>query len=213
MPNNNKAGDDSSRPNNGRAFRVPLRTWIVWLTIFGGILLLMLIRDWWESPDENLPQWRFQQLLESNLIAQATVNYSPQNSLLTEIVGKHYIPDKEGKPIKGEDGRPKEVLFRTKARLNSDLEEQLFSKFQFEPREPNTMLMSIFWSVLPILVIAVLIWFFFIRQIRRVSRNSPSSADLQARTSAQQDRLDQILDKWEDQAKRMDAVLDKMEKR
>jgi len=213
MPNYNEPGGDRSSHNNGRAFRVPPRTWIVWITILGGIIWLMLMRERWDSQGEFLPQWRFQQLLESNLIAQATVNYSPQNSLLTEIVGKHYVPDKDGNPIKGKHGKPKEVLFHTKARLSPALEEQLFSKIQFEPREPNTMLMSIFWSVLPIVVIAVLIWFFFIRQIRRVSRNSPSSVDLQARTSAQQDRLDQILDKWEDQAKRMDAVLDRMEKR
>ena len=213
MPDGTQLSDDDHRPKKGGEFRVPPRTWFVWTAIFGGIILLMLMRERWDSQGEYLPQWRFQQLLDSNLIAQATVNYSPQNSLLTEIVGKHYVPDKDGKPIKGEDGRPKEMLFRTKARLSPALEELLFSKFQFEPREPNTMLMSILWSVLPIIVIAVLIWFFFIRQIRRVSRNSPSSADLQARTSSQQDRLDKILDKWEDQAKRMDAVLDKMEKR
>jgi len=213
MPDGTQHRDENCSHKKGSEFRVPPRIWFVWLAIFSGIILLMLMRERWESEGENLPQWRFHQLLESNLIAQTTVNYSPQNSLLTELVGKHYIPDKDGNPIKGEDGRPKEVLFRTKARLSPALEEQLFRKFQFEPREPNTMLMSIFWSVLPIVVIAVLIWFFFIRQIRRVSRNSPSSADSQARASTQQDRLDKLLDKWEEQAKRMDAVLDKMEKR
>ena len=213
MPDVTQFSDDDHRPKKGGEFRVPPRTWIIWITIFGGIILLMLMRERWDSQGENLPQWRFQQLLESNLIAEATVNYSPQDLPLMEIVGKYYLADKDGKPLKWEDGRPKQVPFHTKARLSPALEEQLFSKFQFEPREPNTMLMSILWSVLPIVVIAVLIWFFFIRQIRRVSRNSPSSADLQARTSSQQDRLDKILDKWEDQAKRMDAVLDKMEKR
>ena len=67
-------------------------------------------------------------------------------------------------------------------------------------------------SVLPIIIIAVLIWFFFIRQIKKANKGSPSVADLNARTAQQQDRLDNILDKWEEQARRMDVLLEKRER-
>src|SRR5262249_13806085 len=175
MADDNKSRDDEMSPTEGGEFRVPPRTWIVWIAIFGGIIMLMLMRERWDSQGENLPQWRFLQLLESNLIAQATVNYSPQNSLLTEIVGKHYVGrDKDGNPLKDENGRPKEVLFRTKARLSPATEEALFRLPQFEPREPNTMLLSVVWSVLPIIVIATLIWFFFIRQIKMAGKGALS---------------------------------------
>ena len=74
------------------------------------------------------------------------------------------------------------------------------------------MLMSVIWSILPIIIIAILIWFFFIRQIKKMAKAAASTSDLQARACEQQDRFDEILDKWEEQAKRMDAVLNKMEK-
>jgi hypothetical protein len=105
-----------------------------------------------------------------------------------------------------------EVPFRTWVRLSDQLEQRLLSMPQFEPHQPNTMLLSMFWSVLPILVIATLIWFFFIRQIKRVARNSPSSPDLQARAAEKLERFDQILDKWERQADRMEALLEKIER-
>jgi large-conductance mechanosensitive channel len=72
--------------------------------------------------------------------------------------------------------------------------------------------MSIAVAILPFVVIALLIYFFFIRQIKKAAKMSPSFADLQTRTAAQQDRLDKIMDKWEEQARRMDAVIGKMER-
>jgi hypothetical protein len=46
------------------------------------------------------------------------------------------------------------VAFRTKARLTEKMEDKLYSLPQFDPHEPNTMLLTAIWSVLPILVIA-----------------------------------------------------------
>src|SRR5204863_6170431 len=133
-------------PKKGGEFRVPPRTWIVWIAIFGGIIMLMLMRDKWETQGEPLPQWKFMQLYDSNLIAQAVVNYNPQNPLLVEIIGKYIVADK--------DGRSKELSFRTRARLTEKDEERLFRDPKIEPREPNTMLLSVVWSVLPIVIIA-----------------------------------------------------------
>src|SRR6266581_1170698 len=118
MPEDNKSNDDEKTPKKGGEFRVPPRTWIVWIAIFGGIIMLMLMRDKWETQGEPLPQWKFLQLYDSNLIAQAVVNYNPQNPLLTEIIGKYIVADK--------DGRSKELSFRTRARLTEKDEERLF---------------------------------------------------------------------------------------
>ena len=96
MPDDTKLNDDDKTPKKSGEFRVPPRTWIVWIVIFAVIILLMLMRDRWQTEAENLPQWKFQQLADSNLIAQAAVNYSPQNPLLTEIIGKYYQADKDG---------------------------------------------------------------------------------------------------------------------
>jgi len=194
-----KDGEHQVSPQGGAGFRVPPRTWIVWITIFGGIILLMLFRDRMDSEGDRISQYRFEQLVDSNLIVRATINYDPQ-SPLNEVVGKYF---------KIENDRRIEVPFQAKLRLTPRLEEQLLSSPQFEARQPNNMLLKVVWSILPIVIIAVLIWFFFIRRIKRISRESP---DLQMKTAEQQDRLDRILDKWEQQARRMDGVLDKLER-
>jgi len=101
----------------------------------------------------------------------------------------------------------KKIPFRTKVRMTGNLEEKLFNLPQLEARQANTMLL---WNVLPIFI-AAMIWFFFIRRIKRSARTSPGTPDLQEKASQQLDRFEKILDRWEDQAGRMDVVLDKLE--
>jgi cell division protease FtsH len=113
--------------------------------------------------------------VESNQIVQATINYNPQSPDLREITGKYWKLDGE---------RKVEVPFRAKARLLPDLEKKLLSLPQFEPREPNTMLFSFLLSVLPIIVIAALIWFFFIRQIKMAGKGALSFGKSKARLLA-----------------------------
>ena len=74
------------------------------------------------------------------------------------------------------------------------------------------MLFSVVWSLLPILVIALFIWFFFVRQIKKAIKTSPSPEERLAKEVEQQARFDKILDRWEQQANRMDAILDRHEK-
>src|SRR3954453_3301673 len=101
MSDDNKYNNDEDKnPKKGGEFRVPPRTWVVWIAIFGGIILLMLMKDRWESQGEALKQYQFYQLVESNLVAQATVNYSPQNPYLTEVTGRYYKTDASGAHIK-----------------------------------------------------------------------------------------------------------------
>src|SRR5258707_12515530 len=66
------------------------------------------------------------------------------------------------------------------------MEDKLFALPQFEPREPNTMLFSVLWSVLPILIIGGLIWFFFIRQIKMAGKGALSFGKSKARLLAKE---------------------------
>src|SRR5437879_7136250 len=109
MPEENKYNDEEKHPKKGE-FRVPPRTWIVWIAIFGGIILLMLLRERMESQGEPVNQYKFQQLVESNQIAQGIINYSPQNLSLTEITGKYYKTDEKGNRIKKNDEDEKVVF-------------------------------------------------------------------------------------------------------
>src|SRR6267142_6564271 len=184
MSDDNKNNEDDKNAKKGE-FRVPPRTWIVWIAIFGGIILLMLFRERMDSQGEVVNQYKFQQLVESNQIAQGIINYSPQNLSLTEITGKYFKTDDKGNRIKKNEEEEK-VLFRSKVRLTQKMEEKLLGMGVFEVREPNTMLLSVVWSILPIVVIAAFIWFFFIRQIKMAGKGALSFGKSKARLLAKE---------------------------
>jgi cell division protease FtsH len=178
MPDDNRYNDDEKNSKKGGEFKVPPRTWIVWIAIFGGIILLMLLKDKMESPGELITQYRFQQLVDSNQIVHATINYSPpQSAALTEVLGTY----------RADDGKA-ETKFRAKVRLTPAMEDDLYKKHpnQFEPHEPNTIFMSVAVSVLPFVIIALLIWFFFIRQIKMAGKGALSFGKSKARLLAKE---------------------------
>jgi cell division protease FtsH len=177
MSDDNKHSDDEKKPKKTGEFRVPPRTMVVWIAILGGIVLLMLFRDRMDTPGDVLNQYRFQQLVESNQIVQATINYNAQSPDLREITGKYN---------KIENDKKSETAFRAKVRLYPELEKKLLNLQQFEPREPNTMLFSFMLSILPIIIIAALIWFFFIRQIKMAGKGALSFGKSKARLLAKE---------------------------
>jgi cell division protease FtsH len=176
MSDDNRSNDDDKNSRKGGEFRVPPRTWIVWIVILSGIISLMLFKQRMDSPGDELLQYDFLQKVESNQIAEATINYNPQNPVLTEITGKYTKPDAPGKTFP----------FRTKARLTEKMEDKLYALPQFKPHEPNTMLLSVLWSVLPFIIIATLIWFFFIRQIKMAGKGALSFGKSKARLLAKE---------------------------
>src|SRR5438477_13059359 len=117
---------------NPNGYHAPSRAWLVWIAIFAGIMLLMLVRENWETRGDYISQHRFEELVDAGQIARATIYYDNQ-SQLNEIVGSYKI----------EGDANKQVPFRTKVRMTASLEERLFKMPQFEPRQPNTMFISI----------------------------------------------------------------------
>jgi len=184
--NRHNSSNDDKNSKKGGEFRVPPRTWLVWIVIFGGIIALMMLRQKIDQPGDTLTQYRFQQLVDSNQIVEATINYNPQTPFLTEIIGKYYRTDGDGKRVAENDPQKGVALFRTKVRLTTKLEEKILSMPQFQPHEPNTMLLSVIYSLLPILLIAVLVWFFFIRQIKMAGKGALSFGKSKARLLAKE---------------------------
>ena len=178
MSDNKKSGNDDKNSRKGGEFRVPPRTWVVWIAILSGIILLLLFRDRYDLPGiEVLSQYRFEQLVDSNQIVQATINYNLQGSALNEISGKYR---------KAVNDPKSEVPFRVKAKLYPELEKKLLTSPRFEPREPNTMLVSFMVSVLPIVAIAALIGFFFLRQIKMAGKGALNFGKSKARLLAKE---------------------------
>ena len=172
----NKPNDrDPKKPAGG--FKLPPTTWVAWIAIIGSIVALMLLRDHMNTQAGTLSQADFFKLFQSNLIAQATVSFNPQTEPLTEITGSYYQTDKDGKKV--------EVPFVVKnAFLTRDKEDQLFASEKVTASQPNTMLMSVLWSVAPFVLIGLLFWFFFIRQIKIAGKGALSFGKSKARMLA-----------------------------
>ena len=185
MADENKSNGDGKGAKKGGEFRVPPRTWIVWIAIFGGIIMLMLLCGKLDSQAEVLSQYEFFQKVDSNLVASATINYGAQSVYLQEISGKYYKLDKDGNKVM-EAGKPKEFAFRTKARLTEQMENKLLALREIEPHEPNPLWYSFGIQLIFFLGIALFIWFFFIRQLKMAGKGALSFGKSKARLLAKE---------------------------
>jgi cell division protease FtsH len=189
MPDDNRNLDDDRRKNGD--FRMPSRNWIVWIAIICAVLLVFLLKDRMEPPAEVLQQNQFQTLVEKDLINKATIKFSPQAAYMTEIDGTYFKQSPSEKPDKP-DAEPKRTSaqltnFRVKVLMpKSQLSALLDKHPNFTAEEPNTMLLSVLWSVLPILVIGSLVWFIFIRQIKMAGKGALSFGKSKARMLAKE---------------------------
>ena len=118
MPDDNRhSSDEDKNPKRGGEFRVPPRTWLIWILIFGGIIMLMLFKERMDPQGEKLSQFDFQKMVDAGQIADAKINYSPQNPFLNVIEGHYYKTDAEGKRFPENDPHPVLVPFKATVRL------------------------------------------------------------------------------------------------
>ncbi len=155
--------ESSSSSTGSRKFNrgepsVPRRGWLVWLLLAGLIPVLFVVSK--NSPEVSsaITRQEFIELLRQDRIVRGTIHYNPQSSMLNEITG-WYVETNAGGPTD-------EKRFHLKTRLTDTLEARLLNSGKFEAQEPNNMLASLLFTLSPILLVAVLIYFFFIRQIK-----------------------------------------------
>ena len=151
MSEENKPNKNDKKVNDSKA---QPRTYLLWILIVGAIPLLFVLRKNTEVKYTNLARHQLVELLDANQIVSGTIHYTPQSAVLKEISGKFLTNDASGAKV--------EMPFRTTTRLNDDLEKRLLDSPVFSTAEPNTFVMSLFFTVLPILVVAFLVYFFFI---------------------------------------------------
>ena len=146
--------DDSKSTGNGKnekksEIKVPSRNWLLWILILGCIPLLMVFKDRKDAKFDALSRQQLIELVSSNLVQNGVIHYNPQSSVLNEITGTYAKADPQ-------TGAEIQVPFRVKTKLTEDLESSLLNK-GFEVQEPNTFLLNIFVTILPILFVAFLI--------------------------------------------------------
>jgi cell division protease FtsH len=182
MADENKINDDDKNSKKPGELRVPPKTWVIWIAIVGSILALVVFKGHIEAPGVVLTQSEFMAKVDANQIASAKINYNPQ-SPLQDVIGDFYNKtDASGQVLKDS-----KTPFRAKVRLTEQMENKLYTPISnFEPHEANQILLSVVWSVLPILVIAAFIWFFFIRQIKMAGKGALSFGKSKARLLAKE---------------------------
>jgi cell division protease FtsH len=182
---NKKNGDDPKKPPGG--LKVPSGTLLMWIAIIGSIMALMLLHNRMGTQSSTLSQADFFQKYETNQIAPgATINYNLQSGNLTEIVGSYYKTDKDGNILK-ENGKPVLIPFTTKAKLTEKMQDELLPPAgKLEVSETNPMLLNMIWTVAPFLLIGVLFWFFFIRQIKMAGKGALSFGKSKAKMLAKE---------------------------
>src|SRR6266508_114756 len=136
MADDNKIRDDG--PKKGGEFRVPPRTYILWIAILGAIPLLMVFKNRGPTQADLLTQIQFTQLVRSTNIINGKIIYDPQSSYLHDVEGTYKKMIDETRFEK----RP----FRARVRLTEKFEDELLATNLYETKQPNTMLLGLFYS-------------------------------------------------------------------
>ncbi|MSU22128.1 MAG: ATP-dependent metallopeptidase FtsH/Yme1/Tma family protein [Pedosphaera sp.] len=155
--------------------KVPPRNWLLWILILGSIPVLMMFQGRKDPKENQISRSFLVGLVTNNLVKEGTIYYNPQSSVLQEITGKYYR-SRDGVKLTNEDT----VSFTIKTLLNEELRDKLLDA-GFEPKEPNTFLVNLLVTILPILFVAFLIYFFFIRQIKMAGKGALSFGKSKAR--------------------------------
>jgi cell division protease FtsH len=183
---NKKGGDGKKKPPGN--FDFPVSTWLVWILIIGSIVALALVHQRMQVPSNQITEDVFNQKFDAGLIAQGTIDYTPQsaypNATFNDISGSYYKTDPAGNIIK-ENGKSVEVPFTVSQMLLTakDLD-KLRDSHKFTAVQQPTILLNLLINVAPILLIAVFVWFFFIRQIKMAGKGALSFGKSKARMLA-----------------------------
>ena len=165
-------GGGPNDKKNGEG-RVPPRNLLIWAMVFCLFPVAWFFHSQKDAKFTQISRQKLNLLVASNLVEEGIIHYNPQSSILNDITGKYIEVDRNGIRTS--------VPFRIKTRLDPQMEKALLDSDKFAPVEPNTLLMNVFVSILPILFIAFLIWFFFIRQIKMAGKGALSFGKSKAR--------------------------------
>jgi len=171
---NSPNGAPKKSPGN---FKPQMFTMLAWAAIIGVTVTVFMMKNRYTAPAVTLTQADFFSKFESNQIASATINLGGQTSQLTPITGKFFKTDKDGKTT--------EVAFvAPNVFLTQKMLDQLLVSNKVEAGAPNVMLTQLIWGIAPFLILGVLFWFFFIRQIKMAGKGALSFGKSKARILA-----------------------------
>ncbi|MDB6064430.1 MAG: ftsH [Pedosphaera sp.] len=157
---------------------MPSRSLIVWILLLCGVILFVLFKNTMATQGDQISQHKFNELVDSNLVAEATIKFNQQSPYSKEVVGTYYRM--------GKDDKKETVPFWTSVYLTDNDISSLLDRENFKKQEPNTLLLSFVSFALPLMIIGFLIWFFFIRQIKMAGKGALSFGKSKARMLAKE---------------------------
>lgn len=161
---------DGKNDRNSGDYRPPQRQYLIWIAILCLIPILIVFRDSKDSKIEYVDYKQFEGMVESNLVAKgAVIKFTPQDEL--RVIEGEYL----------RAGAKDPVPFRIETPLSEKFQEELMSTGNFTPKKPNTLMANVFFTLLPFLLIALLLYFFLFRQIRMAGKGAMSFGKSKAR--------------------------------
>jgi len=177
--------DDSNLKDGGGKKKLPgsgfnrnqTFTLLAWAAIIALTVGLFTMRNRISTPPAVLSQSEFLNKFQSNQIALATINLNNPSSSLMPVEGEYLETGKDGKIVRVPFVTPKAYFSPTRL-------DQLFASGTVEPSATNVAVMNLVWGVAPFLILGLLFWFFFIRQIKAAGKGALSFGKSKARMLA-----------------------------
>ncbi|MBA4147695.1 MAG: ATP-dependent zinc metalloprotease FtsH [Verrucomicrobia bacterium] len=164
MSDENRNKNEKDEKRGGEFRRINSRTLLVWIAILAIIPALMFMRGSSEPKPDKLNHPQLMEKLEKGLITEGKIVFQ-QSPALQTVKGKYYKTESKDQPP---------VAFRLDTHLTESTRDLLLNSGQFETDEANPYLASILMSLLPILLLVGIIYFFLIRQIRSAGKGAMS---------------------------------------
>jgi cell division protease FtsH len=178
---NQRKSDDRGPKKPAGGFNIPTFTWVAWIAIIGCIVAWMLLHNRMTPPVGPMSESDFLKKFDANQISKAVISDNPQSQRFVQITGNYLQVGKDGNVI----NPPKEVPFIVEfAMLPKDVEDKLAYSDKVTGNVPNPMYSALGYNLLFFLGIALLFWFFFIRQIKMAGKGALSFGKSKARLLA-----------------------------
>jgi len=158
----------------------PVPSWFWYLFIIGGIVMLFTLGETNSRKANDLTFDELMKKANGGLIKDATIKY-PASGDLREITGFFYKADEKDQKIADGKGGFAVERFKIKTPIPDDDLKVLLQTGKVRSTTENTFLMSFLFTVLPFILIAAFIYFFFIRQIKMAGKGALSFGKSKAR--------------------------------
>ena len=174
---NLKDNGGKKKPSGNGFDKIPTFTLLAWAGIIAATVALFMMKNHYTAPATTLSQSEFLNKFQSNQIAHATINFNAQSSPLTPISGEFLETGKDGK-------QSKVPFVSPNAMLTQKMLDQLLVSDKIEAGAPNAAVMNLVWGVAPFVILGLLFWFFFIRQIKAAGKGALSFGKSKAKMLA-----------------------------